>query len=223
VSKAELALICSDPQESIAKVSWLKLIPHRQTWAFVAGKFLIDPVWWFLLFWVPDFLQRNHGLKLTQIGVPIMVIYLLADVGSIAGGWLSSSLMRRGKGVNMARKTAMLTCAVCVIPIALAYRIENMWGAVLLIGLAAAAHQGFSSNLFTLPSDTFPAPAVGSVVGIGGMAGALGGMLMAKVVGHLLQWTGSYRIPFLMASSVYLLALAFIQVLAPRLEPVKID
>jgi ACS family hexuronate transporter-like MFS transporter len=223
VSKAELAFICSDRQEPVAKVNWLRLIPHRQTWAFIVGKFLIDPIWWFLLFWIPDFLQRDHGLKLIQIGVPIMVIYLLADVGSIAGGWLSSSLIHQGKSVNVARKTAMLICALIVIPIVFAHRVESMWSAVLLIGLAAAAHQGFSANLFTLASDIFPAPAVGSVVGIGGMAGAFGGMLMAKIVGHVLQWTGSYMVPFLMAGSAYLLALAFIQVLAPRLEAVRID
>jgi ACS family hexuronate transporter-like MFS transporter len=223
VSKAELDLIRSDPQESMVKVTWVKLIPHRQTWAIVLGKFLIDPIWWFLLFWIPDFLQRNHGLKLIQIGVPIMVIYLLADVGSVAGGWLSSSLIHRGKTVNVARKTAMLVCALSVIPIVFTSRVESLWGAVLLLGLAAAAHQGFSANLYTLASDIFAVPAVGSVVGIGGMAGAVGGMLMAKLVGHVLQWTGSYMVPFLMAGSAYLLALAFIQVLAPRLEPATIN
>jgi len=223
VSKAELDLIRSDPQESMVKVRWVKLIPHRQTWAIGLGKFLIDPIWWFLLFWIPDFLQRNHGLKLIQIGVPILVIYVLADVGSVAGGWLSSSLIRRGKTVNVARKTAMLVCALSVLPIVFGNHVESLWGAVLLLGLAAAAHQGFSANLYTLASDIFPVPAVGSVVGIGGMAGAVGGMLMAKIVGHVLQWTGSYMVPFLMAGSAYLLALAFIQVLAPRLEPARID
>jgi MFS transporter, ACS family, hexuronate transporter len=223
VSKAELDLIRSDPREPTVKVRWVKLLPHRQTWAIVLGKFLIDPIWWFLLFWIPDFLQRNHGLKLIQIGVPIMVIYLLADVGSIAGGWFSSSLIHRGKTVNVARKSAMLVCALSVIPIVFAYRVESLWGAVLLLGLAAAAHQGFSANLYTLASDIFPLPAVGSVIGISGMAGAVGGMLMAKIVGHLLQWTGSYMVPFLMAGSAYLLALAFIQMLTPRLEPATID
>jgi ACS family hexuronate transporter-like MFS transporter len=223
VSKAELDLIRSDPREPTVKVRWVKLLPHRQTWAIVLGKFLIDPIWWFLLFWIPDFLQRNHGLKLIQIGVPIMVIYLLADVGSIAGGWFSSSLIHRGKTVNVARKSAMLVCALSVIPIVFAYRVESLWGAVLLLGLAAAAHQGFSANLYTLASDIFPLPAVGSVIGISGMAGAVGGMLMAKIVGHLLQWTRSYMVPFLMAGSAYLLALAFIQMLTPRLEPATID
>ena len=184
---------------------------------------MIDPIWWFYLFWVPDFLQRKHGLSLMKIGVPIMVIYVIADVGSVAGGWLSSWMIARGKSVNVARKTAMLICALCVVPIVFAYRIESMWGAVLLIGLAAAAHQGFSANLFTLTSDTFPAQAVGSVVGMGGMAGAIGGMLIAKIVGYTLQWTGSYMIPFLMAGFAYLLALAAIQILVPKLEPASIN
>src|SRR5690242_12104486 len=223
LSKRELDYIRSDPQEPMAKTKWARLIPHRQTWAFVVGKFMIDPIWWFYLFWVPDFLQRKHGLALMKIGVPIMVIYVIADVGSVAGGWLSSWLIERGNSVNMARKSTMLICAVCVVPIVFTYRIESMWGAVLLIGLAAAAHQGFSANLFTLTSDTFPAQAVASVVGMGGMAGAVGGMLIAKIVGYTLQWTGSYMVPFLIAGLAYLVALAAIQILAPRLEPVVIN
>jgi ACS family hexuronate transporter-like MFS transporter len=223
VSQAELDYIRSDPQGAIVKIRWARLLPYRQTWAFVLGKFTTDPIWWFLLFWIPDFLQRNHGLRLMQIGVPILVIYLLADVGSVGGGWLSSWLIHRGKSVNSARKVAMLICALSVVPIVFAYRIESLWGAVLLIGLAAAAHQGWSANLFTLTSDLFPAQAVGSVVGIGGMAGAIGGMFMAKIVGYVLQWTGSYRIPFFMAGSAYLLALVIIHMLTPRMEPVRIS
>jgi ACS family hexuronate transporter-like MFS transporter len=222
LSKAELEYIASDRPQAAPQIKWLELLPHRQTWAFAVGKFTIDPIWWFLLFWIPDFLQRNHGLKLMQLGVPIMVIYLLADVGSVAGGWLSSWMIHRGRSVNMARKSAMLICALVVVPIAFAYRIESMWGVVLLIGLAAAAHQGFSANLFTLTSDLFPAQAVGSVVGIGGMAGAIGGMVMAKIVGYVLQWTGSYKIPFLTAGSAYLLALALVHLLSPRLEPARV-
>jgi MFS transporter, ACS family, hexuronate transporter len=223
VSKAELEYIRSDHQEAAAKVKWSRLIPHRQTWAFAVGKFMIDPVWWFYLFWLPDFLQRKHGLPLIKIGVPIMVVYIIADVGSVAGGWLSSWLIGRGKTVNMARKTAMLICALCVLPMAFAYRIESMWGVVLLIGLAAAAHQGFSANLFTLTSDMFPSQAVASVVGLGGTAGAIGGMLIAKIVGYALQWTGSYMIPFRIAGFAYLLALAAIHLLVPRLDPAKIS
>ena len=219
VSAAELAYIRSDPPGSTASFKWLDLLPYRQTWAFVAGKFMIDPIWWFYLFWIPDFLQRKHGLDLRQIRMPIVAIYVISDVGSVAGGWLSSWLIHRGHTVNASRKTAMLICALAVVPIVFAYRVPGLWPAVLLIGLAAAAHQGFSCNLFTLPSDMFPGRAVGSVVGIGGMAGAIGGMLIAKLVGYVLQWTGSYMIPFLMAGGAYLIALALIQVLAPRLEP----
>jgi MFS transporter, ACS family, hexuronate transporter len=161
-------------------------------------------------------------LALMSIGLPIMVIYLISDVGSVAGGWLSSALIQRGKTVNVARKVTMLICALCVLPIVFAYNMESLWGAVLLIGLAAAAHQGFSANLFTLTSDLFPSQAVGSVVGIGGMAGAVGGMLIAKVVGYTLQWTGSYMVPFLCAAISYPVALALIQILAPKLEPAHI-
>jgi len=222
VSKAELAYICSDPAEPVAKVKWAALLRHRQTWAFVMGKFITDPIWWFYLFWVPDFLQRTHGLALMKIGVPILVIYAISDAGSVLGGWLSSSMIRRGFSVNTARKTALSLCAICVTPIVFAFRVESLWAAVLLIGLAAAAHQGFSANLFTLPSDMFPAKAVGSVVGIGGMAGAIGGMLIAEVVGHVLQWTGSYMIPFVIAGSAYWIAVAMIHLLAPKLEPARI-
>jgi MFS transporter, ACS family, hexuronate transporter len=223
MSKAELDYIRSDPAEPSAKIKWVRLLAHRQTWAFVLGKFMTDPVWWFYLYWAPDFLQRRHGLTLMQIGVPIMVIYVIADIGSVAGGWLSSSLIKRGMSVNAGRKIAMLICAVSVVPIVFASRVTHMWSAVLLIGLAAAAHQGFSCNLFTLTSDMFPGRAVGSVVGIGGMAGAIGGMFIAKVVGYVLEWTGSYIVPFLIAGSAYLLALAMIQALAPRLVPATID
>jgi ACS family hexuronate transporter-like MFS transporter len=222
LSKAELDYIRSDPADPTGKIKWIRLLSYRQTWTFMLGKFMTDPIWWFYLFWVPDFLQRQHGLALMQIGAPIMVIYLIADVGSVAGGWLSSWLIHHGRSVNFARKTALLICAVSVVPIAFAYRVESMWGAVLLLGLAAAAHQGFSANLYTLTSDMFPSRAVGSVVGIGGMAGAIGGMLIAKIVGYALQWTGSYKIPFFMAGSAYLLAVGVIHLLSPRLDPASI-
>src|SRR5713226_4293858 len=186
LSKVEFDYIRSDPQVLAGKIKWLALLPLRQTWAFVIGKFLTDPIWWFYLFWVPGFLQSQHGLVLTRIGTPIVVIYLLSDVGSVAAGWLSSSMIKRGSTVNAARKIAMLICAIGVTPVVFAYRVESTWSAVFLIGLAAACHQGFSANLFTLTSDMFPARAVGSVVGIGGMAGAIGGLLIASVVGHVL-------------------------------------
>jgi MFS transporter, ACS family, hexuronate transporter len=221
-SVEERNYIQSEPAESAAKLKWGSLLPYRQTWAFAGGKFLTDPIWWFYLFWVPDYLQRAHGLRLGQIGLPILVIYVISDVGSIGGGWLSSALIRRGFTVNAARKWAMFFCALCVIPVALVYRIHGLWPATLLIGLAAAGHQGFSANIYTVASDLFPARAVASVVGIGGMAGAVGGMLIAEIVGHLLQWTGSYAIPFFMAASAYLLALLLIQILSPKLLPAPV-
>jgi MFS transporter, ACS family, aldohexuronate transporter len=218
VSPAELALIRSDPEETTAKIPWLRLLPHRQTWAFALGKFLTDPIWWFYLYWIPKFLYDRHGIKLTEIGLPLVAIYLIADVGSIGGGWLSSRLIKSGWSVNAARKTTMLICAVLVTPIVFATQVKDVWSAVALIGLAAAAHQGFSANIFTLVSDMFPKQAVGSVVGIGGMAGAVGGMVIAAGVGRILQWTGSYVVPFAIAAGAYLVALAVIQTLAPRLE-----
>jgi MFS transporter, ACS family, hexuronate transporter len=222
-TESEREYIQSDPVVRYGKVRWALLLPHRQTWAFAAGKFLSDPIWWFYLFWIPDYLQREHGLHLTQIGLPIFTIYLISDFGSVAGGWLSSSLIQRGFSLNASRKWAMFICALSVVPIGIVFRVSSLWTATLLIGLAAAGHQGFSANLFTLASDLFPAPAVASVVGIGGMAGAVGGMLIAVIVGHVLQWTGSYRIPFFMAASAYLVALLVIHILSPALIPARIE
>jgi MFS transporter, ACS family, hexuronate transporter len=219
---AERQFIQSDPVGAPGGLPWARLLRYRQTWTFAAGKFMVDPIWWFYLFWIPDYLQREHGLRLTQIGLPILVIYLISDIGSIAGGWLSSGLIRRGFSVNAGRKWTMLLCAICVVPIGAVYRLSGLWPTTLLIGLAAAAHQGFSANLFTLTSDLFPSRAVGSVVGIGGMAGAVGGMLIAQIVGHVLQWTHSYMIPFFIAASAYLVALLLIHALSPKLEPAQI-
>jgi ACS family hexuronate transporter-like MFS transporter len=218
VSRGELAHITSDPVDSAATVPWTTVLSKRQTWAFALGKFMTDPVWWLYLFWIPDFFSRTHGLSLGELGPPIVAIYLIADVGSVGGGWLSSSLIKRGWSVNASRKTAMLVCALAVVPIIFAPRVHSVWGAVALIGLAAAAHQGWSANLFTLPSDMFARPAVGSVVGIGGTAGAMGGMLIAKMTGGILQFTGSYVPVFLIAGVAYLAALVVVHLLAPQLR-----
>ena len=223
VSAAELAYIRSDPPDSPVQVPWGTLLKHRQTWAFALGKFLTDPIWWLYLFWMPDFFNRNYGIDLSKIGPPLIAIYLIADIGSIGGGWLSSSLIKRGWTVNAGRKTAMLVCALAVVPMAVASRAGDLWLAVGLIGLAAAAHQGWSCNLFTLVSDMFPRKAVGSVVGLGGTAGAIGGMLIAKLTGYLLQATGSYVPVFLIAASAYLVALGVVQMLVPKLEPVALE
>lgn len=223
VSATELAYIRSDPPESTARVPWGALVTHRQTWAFALGKFLTDPIWWLYLFWVPDFLNRNHGIDLRTVGPPLIAIYLIADVGSIAGGWLSSALIKKGWSVNAGRKTAMLVCALAVLPMLFASGAKELWVAVGLIGLATAAHQGWSANLFTMTSDMFPRQAVGSVVGFGGMAGAIGGMLIAKLTGYILDATGSYVPVFVMASFAYVIALGVIHLLVPRLEPARID
>ena len=222
VSGAELAHIQSDPpDQQTARVPWLRLIPHRQTSAFAIGKYLTDPIWWFYLYWIPPFLRQNYNLDLSTIGLPLIAIYLIADVGSVGGGWLSSSFIKRGWTVNKARKTAMLICALAVTPIVFASSARNLWVAVGLVGLAAAAHQGWSANLFTTTSDMFPRGAVGSVVGIGGMAGAFNGATIAVIVGYILQVTGgNYKIPFFIAGSSYLIALLIIHLLVPKLEPV---
>jgi ACS family hexuronate transporter-like MFS transporter len=222
LSKAEFAYIRSDPPESTEKIPWGRLFPHRQTWAFAIGKFLTDPIWWVYLFWLPDFLNKQHGLDLKNFGIPLAVIYIIADVGSIGGGWISSALIKRGWSINAGRKTAMLICAISVVPIVFAAMTTNLWVAVLLIGLAAAAHQGWSANIFTLASDMFPRRAVGSVVGIGGMAGSIGGMLIALVVGQILTLSGSYVPIFIIAASAYLVALGIIHLLAPQLEPANV-
>jgi ACS family hexuronate transporter-like MFS transporter len=223
VSKGELAYINSDPPGTVSKIPWSRLFPLRQTWAFLLGKLLTDPVWWFYLFWAPDLFQRRFGLTLGQIRWPIAVLYLISDAGSFGGGYISGWFIRRGASINSGRKTAMLICAVAVTPVIFAARSNHVWVAVALIGLAAAAHQGFSANLFTLPSDMFPTRAVGSVVGIGGTAGAIGGMVIAKTVGHVLQRTGSYQIPLIIAGSAYLVALGLIQLLVPHLEPASVE
>ncbi len=219
VTAPELAHIRSDPPDLTTRVPWRSLMGHRQTWAFAIGKFLTDPVWWLYLFWVPDFLHRNHGINLSTMGPPLVAIYLIADIGSIGGGWLSSWLIKRGWTVNAARKTAMLACALSVLPMVFASGAKDLWVAVALISVAAAAHQGWSANLFTLVSDMFPKHAIGSVVGFGGMAGAVGGMLIAKLTGYILQATGSYVPVFLIAAFAYVIALAIIHLLVPRLDP----
>ena len=223
LSVAELAHIRSDPAEPQLHIPWNRLIPLRQTWTFAVAKFMTDPIWWLYLFWIPDFFSRKFGLSLLEIGPPIIVIYLIADVGSVFGGWLSSTLLAHGWTVSAARKTAMGVCAAAVVPIVVASRVESVWSAVALISLAAAAHQGWSANVYTLVSDTFPRQAVGSVIGFGGMCGAVGGMLIAKVTGYLLQTTGSYLPVFMIAGTTYLVTLAIVHMLSPRLEPARLS
>ncbi|MFN3816437.1 MFS transporter [Brevundimonas sp.] len=220
VTPAELAHIESDPPDAPGKISWGQALKRREAWAFIVGKFLTDPVWWLFLFWLPDFFGKTYDLNLLTFGPPLVAVYLLADVGSVGGGWLSSRLIHRGWSVNRGRKTAMLVCALCVTPISLAVFADNLIAAVAVIGLAAAAHQGWSANLFTLVSDTFPKHAVATVVGMGGFAGAVGGMFIAKVAGWTLEATGSYVPLLAFASVTYLIALGIIHLLTPRLKSI---
>jgi ACS family hexuronate transporter-like MFS transporter len=223
VSAAELAYIQSDPPEPSVRIAWSALLPHRQAWAFIIAKFLTDPIWWFYLYWLPTYLTTQHGVSLTGLGLPLLIIYNAASVGSIFGGWLPAKFLKAGWTVNRARKVAMLICAAGVVPIVMVARVRSLWAAVALISLATAAHQGWSANLFTLASDMFPQRAVASVVGIGGFGGAIGGMCIATFTGFLLQLTGSYVPIFVIAGSVYLIALVFVQLLAPHLKPAAIQ
>jgi len=221
VSARELAHIGSDAEpDSPNRIHWRQLIGFRQMWAIGIGKFMTDPIWWFYLYWVPKFLADEHGLRLATLGPPLIVIYLVADIGSVGGGWLSSMLIARGFTVNAARKSTMLLCALCVTPIVFASGTSNLWTAVALISLATAAHQAWSANMFTLASDMFPRNGVGQAVGMAGMAGSIGGMLVATATGWLLTLTGSYLAIFAVASSAYLIALGIIHGLAPTLAPV---
>jgi ACS family hexuronate transporter-like MFS transporter len=214
LTSAELAYIQSDPPDPVERIPWAQLLGYRATWAFIVGMFLSAPIWWFYLYWVPDFLFTRHNVNLMSMGLPLVTIYLVSDFGSIAGGWLSSSLIKQGWQVNAARKIALLACALCVVPVFFASRVSGEWTAVLLISLAAAGHQGWSANLFTLVSDNMPRNTVSSVVGIGGMAGAIAGMFFAKLVGYILEWTNkSYVTIFAIAPSAYLVAILIIHLL----------
>ena len=223
VSKEEMAYILSDPPEPASeKVPWLQLLKHRQTWAFVVGKFLTDPIWWFYLYWLGLYLNNNFGVTLTHLGLPLIVIYTMTSIGSIGGGYLSGAMIKRGMAINKARRTTMLIFALLVVPVVTAANISNMWLAVAIIGLAAAAHQGWSANIFTTASDMFPKKVVGSVVGLGSFAGSLGGMIFLTSAGYIVQATGSYMILFIICGSVYLLALGLMTLLTNNVNPVDL-
>ncbi len=213
--------VADDVETVKIRPSWRVLLRRRQTWAFSVAKFLIDPVWWFYLYWLPKFLEHRYHVNLVHIGLPLITVYLVSDLGSVAGGWLPAFLVRRGISTTRARLTPMLISAVCVLPVMFAGYAKYEWAAVGVVSLAAAAHQAFMANLFTTASDMFPASAVASVVGLGGMAGAIGGVVMSTVAGQVLQWTGSYVSLFLYAGSAYLLAFAMLLILAPGLRRVQ--
>jgi len=223
VSAAELAYIRQDPVEPEVRIPWLELLHHRQVWAFMIGMMASAPVWWFYIFWIPDFLNKRFALDLTQSSLPLMTIFLVAGFGGIAGGWLSSALMKRGWTANAARKTALLVCSICVLPVFATPLMPSVWPAVVLVTLAAAAHCGYAANLYTLVSDTIPRQAVSSVVGLGGMAGSVAGMFFAQIVSRILDFThNNYLVPFGLCATVYLLALGCIHLLLPRLEPMRV-
>lgn len=223
---AERALIEADPIVASKPVKWRNILPHRQAWAFMGGKFLTDPIWWFYLFWSGAFFSDKFGVKLSGVALPLIYIYILADVGSIAGGWLSSNFIKRGWSASAARKTAMLICAAFVMPVIFAPMVPSdmaggLWIAATLIGSAAAAHQGFSANIFTTTSDMFPKRAVSSITGLGGLAGALGSVILQSVAGVTIELTGGNYLPlFIVAACAYPLAIGIIHLFAPKLEPV---
>jgi len=236
LSQPELEYITRDDareeaQTNTDKVSWFRLLTFRQTWAFIVGKFLTDPVWWFYLFWLPSFLNKEYGMTKTDLAIPIALVYTMTTFGSVLGGWLSGYFINQGWPVYRARKTAMLTYALLVVPVVAAQALGTLspWYAVLIIGLAASAHQAWSANIFTLVSDMFPKKAIASVVGLGGMAGAIGGILIAKAAGVLLDHykaldsieTG-YYIMFFICGSAYLLAWCIMHLLAPRQQQVRV-
>ncbi len=225
LSSEELHVIRDgEPEPTKEKTPWLPLFGYRQLWAFAIGKMLTDPVWWFYLFWLPKFLNKNYGVTGTDLIPYLTVVYIIADVGSVGGGWISLALIKRGWSVNAARKFALLFFAVTVPMVILAYYSTSAWGAVILIGIAAGAHQGWSANLFTLPADMFPRQAVGSVVGIGSCAGAIGGILLPIYIGRVLDQNPNYYLPmFIIAGVAYLIAFGVIQLLVPKLEPAKLN
>lgn len=225
LSPDELAYIRSDDEKTTPlKVSWGQLLGYKQTWAFAIGKFMADPIWFFYMTWLPDFFNSNDALDqkldLTSFGLPFLIIYVVSDAGSVFFGWLSTQFMNRGWSANRARKTTMLICALCVVPIFFAAQTSSLTVAIGLISLATAAHQGWSANLFTFASDLFPKNVVASVTGIGGMFGAVGGILLALLAGRIITAFG-YLPMFIIASGTYLLALAIIHIVLPKLEPVK--
>jgi ACS family hexuronate transporter-like MFS transporter len=191
---------------------------ERATWALIVARLCSDPIWWFFLFWLAKFLDRTYGLKLTEMSLPLVAIYGLAALGSVAGGWAPRQLLLRGVGLRTARLGTMLICALAVVPVTLAVREVGLWTAVMLIGIAMAAHCAWISNTFALVSDLFPRRSVATVAGLSGMVGSLGGMVMAQVAGQVLESTGSYLPLFLIASASYLCGWIIIRFLLPRLE-----
>jgi ACS family hexuronate transporter-like MFS transporter len=224
VTARELAHITSDPEEPTGKVRWLRLIGFRQTWAFAASKFITDAIWYFFIVWTAKFLYKTHQVDIKHLGLPFIIIYTMADIGSIAGGWLSSNLIHRGMTINQARKVAMFICICCILPVMTATKVPTAWAAVVLLGFATAGHQGFSANQYAIVSDMFPKRAVGSVSGFGGTWGYLGASFWSLVCGVILERNGGNYTPLMIiAGAAYLVAFSLVLGLAPHLEPAKLD
>jgi MFS transporter, ACS family, hexuronate transporter len=225
LSKAELEYINTGNGDTttLKQIPWKKLLPYRQTWAICIARFMTDPIWWFFLYWIPKYLNKTHGLNLSTLGIPLVVIYSFSVLGSIGGGWLSSYFIRKGKSVNFARKTTMFVLALLVMPVFFTSFTKELWFAILFLGMATAAHQGWSANVFTLVSDIFPSNSVGTLTGLTGFFGSVGGILLSLSVGYILEFTGSYYYIFLMASLAYICAWIVLRLLIPKIEPLKID
>lgn len=222
LSAQELAYIKSDREENEKPIAWRAIFPYKQTWTLCLMRFITDPVWWFFLFWIPKFLNTHYQVAMEKISLPLMVIFLVADVGSIGFGWFSSMLIQNGKSVDFARKTTLLVCALCVIPVVFAPQVGNVWLAIGLISIAAAAYQGWSANIFTLVSDIYPKNAVGSVAGLIGTCGAIGGTVFSDIIGRVLQATQSYLLLFAGAAFLFLIAWIVLKILIPKIEELKI-
>ena len=221
LSSEELEYINQDSEsESNERIAWAEVLPKRQTWAFATAK-ITDAVWWFYLFWGAKYLTATFGISIKEIGIPFLVMYLLADAGSIGGGWLSGSFMRKGWSLNKARKMTLFICAVIILPVSYVAYTDNQWVAIVLIGIAAAGHQAWSANIFTLVSDVFPKKAVASVTGIGGMVGAVAGIISDKALGEVLDSAGTtgYFWAFLIAGSCYMIILGLVHLIMPKMTP----
>ena len=224
VSEEELQYIIQDKENYGFgnKIRWAQLFKYRQTYAICGTRFISDWVWWFFLFWIPDFLSKTHDINLREVVLPLIVIYTVSSVGGIGGGWISSKFIKMGKSIDFARKTTILICAITVMPVMLVSKTPSLWLAVAFISMAAAAHQGWASNIFTIVSDIYPKQAVGTMTGLSGFAGAVGGALSASFVGLLLESTGSYFLIFLLAASVYLVNWGIIKIFIKEIKPIEI-
>ena len=222
ITPAEYEYIHRDVPPPAARIPWNRLLSYRQTWAFCVGKFMTDPIWWFYLYWLPKFFDSRFHLGLSNLGLPLIIVYNFSAVGSIGGGWLPALLNRGGMAMVRARFAALLVSACLVLPIFFVGSLSTEWSAVVILGLATAAHQAWSANLYTTVSDMFPREAVGTVVGIGGMAGSVGGVLFSLGVGYLLALTHSYTLLFAISASAYLVAFLIIRLLVPKLTRVEV-